>query len=217
MQTKLSFALMLCAISPTAFADSGHKTTPMTPVTDTAAACTQLSKVIGSDKIKCTSVGKKTIKSIGDVELWAALGSETARYALTITADKKTYMSPPVELLVSDTCSDRSAELCTWLVDKTPKLRVLHEVAPVGDVGAFEVASRHKHKVTGGPTPAKNKDVFYDGYDAVACGKSPKGDLVCTTFHWGGERDQSCTGALGDDGEVSLTCKSSDVVSIPAT
>jgi hypothetical protein len=211
MFPRLAVVLALCALSPTAFAET-NRAVPMIAIASSAEACVQLSA--GIDKAKCTSAKRETLASVGDVELWVARGTDKVRYAVTIASAGKVYMSAPTELVVSDVCTDRGSERCTWLVTDAAKLRALH-TAVVGELATFELATHYKHLSTGGKTPPVQ--TFYDGYDVVACGKiseSPKQDLICRARHWGGTRASSCKGTLADNGGVELACHAQEAVTI---
>jgi hypothetical protein len=211
MRFRVAAVLVLGALSSPALADGSHAI-PMTPIANSTEACMQLSA--GIENAKCTSAKRETLPALGAVELWVVRGTDKVRYAVTITAATgKLYMSGSTELLVSDVCTDRGADKCSWLVTDAPKLRALRVPAPVGELAAFELATHYKHLSTGGKPPPVT--TFYDGYDVVVCGKlGDKQDLVCRTKHWGGTRTSSCKGTLADNGGVDVSCQAQEVVTI---
>lgn len=210
MLSAMRFALSLlvaASLTSTAFAETPpappppppNQTLPMTAIKDAAAACAAI--VQGDPTAKCTKLASVPLKGIGNAEVYGIKGP-VIRYAMVVTANNITYISPPVELMQSNCGMGK----CDIVDSAKPTLKSLTIAGVTVPALVVEVVS-HNERTEGTEKSKPTTVAKWLSTTVLACSGSTKLGPACRTYKWG-FRDMSCKTNVTASGDVNVTCDS---------
>lgn len=190
----------------TALPAAAERPTPaeMTEAKDLGEACTEARDMLPATAT-CTVRSKVDIKGFGTAELLEIQHAEITQYAISLRMPTTYLVSSPVQF-VSSNCGMMKCDVIDRMV---PKLRALKN-----GMVALEISIQAHHEYTDERGP-KVKQVITDRWDQasiIVCG-GRAGSIECVNREWGG-RYNSCTVKVGDDGNVTSSCTTTEPVGL---